>query len=145
MTPVLFDSSVYITALRGGQNALVALRRSQSSAPVWLSSVVLEELYAGAGLRGLAAVNRMERDFDKARRILVPNLGDWVLTGKVLARLASKYGYEQIGRGRLTNDALIATSASRVGIVVITASARDFARLADFCSVTWSKLESGTR
>jgi predicted nucleic acid-binding protein len=87
----------------------------------------------------------MERDFDKARRILVPNLGDWVLTGKVLARLASKYGYEQIGRGRLTNDALIATSASRVGIVVITASARDFARLADFCSVTWSKLESGTR
>jgi hypothetical protein len=34
----------------------------------------------------------------------------------VLARVAAKYDYEQIGRGRLTNDALIAMSASRLGI-----------------------------
>jgi predicted nucleic acid-binding protein len=85
-------------------------------------------------------VERLEREFDKARRILVPNLGDWAQTGKVLARLAAKHGYEQIGRGRLTNDALIATSASRVGIAVITANARDFARLADYCSLKWSVL-----
>jgi len=140
VSPVLFDSSVYITALRGGRDALVALRRPGSSAPAWLSSVVLEELCAGAGLNGLAAVNRLERDFDKARRILVPNLGDWIHTGKVLARLAAKYGYEQIGRGRLTNDALIALSAGRVGVTVITANARDFARLAEFHSFAWSVL-----
>jgi hypothetical protein len=42
----------------------------------------------------------------------VPNLSDWTQTGKVLARLAAKYDYEQIGRGRLTNDALIATYES---------------------------------
>jgi len=138
VSPVLFDSSVYIAALRGGQSALDALRRPEASAPAWLSSVVLEELYAGAGLKGLAAVNRLEQDFGKARRILVPNLGDWVQTGKVLARLASKHGYEQIGRGRFTNDALIATSASRMGMVVITANARDFARLAEFQSFAWS-------
>jgi hypothetical protein len=29
----------------------------------------------------------------------------------VLARLAEKYDYEQIGQGRLTNDALIAMSS----------------------------------
>jgi predicted nucleic acid-binding protein len=95
-------------------------------------------LYAGAGPKDHAAVERLEREFDKARRILVPNLGDWARTGKVLARLAAKHGYELIGRGRLTNDALIATSASRVGIAVITANARDFARLAEFSSLKWS-------
>jgi predicted nucleic acid-binding protein len=85
-------------------------------------------------------VERLERDFDKARRVLVPTLGDWAQTGKVLARLAARHGYEQIGRGRLTNDALIATSAGRVGITVITANARDFARLAEFSLFAWSKL-----
>jgi predicted nucleic acid-binding protein len=85
-------------------------------------------------------VDRLERDFDRARRILVPNLGDWIHTGKVLARLAAKYGYEQIGRGRLTNDALIALSAGRVGVTVITANAREFARLAEFHSFAWSVL-----
>jgi predicted nucleic acid-binding protein len=97
-------------------------------------------LYAGAGPKDRVSVERLEYDFDKAHRILVPILGDWAQTGKVLARLAAKYGYKQIGRGHLTNDALIATSASRVGIAVITANARDFARLADFCSLRWSVL-----
>jgi hypothetical protein len=40
--------------------------------------------------------------------------------------LAAKYDYEKIGLGRLTNDALIAMSAVRLGITVITANARDF-------------------
>jgi predicted nucleic acid-binding protein len=136
--PVLFDSSVYISALRGEQSAVLALQRLEAATPVWLSCVVLEELYAGAGSRERAVVERLERDFDKARRILVPTLMDWAQTGKVLARLAAKYGYELIGRGRLTNDALIATNASRIGIAVITSNARDFAKLADFCSVLWT-------
>jgi predicted nucleic acid-binding protein len=55
---------------------------------------------------------RLERAFEKARRILVPNLNDWTKTGKVLARLAAKYASEKIGQGRLTNDALIAMSAA---------------------------------
>jgi predicted nucleic acid-binding protein len=55
----------------------------------------------------------------------------------MLARLGQKYGYEQIGRARLTNDALIAASASRMGVRVITANQRDFARLAEFCAVQW--------
>ena len=78
-----------------------------------------------------------ERDFEKARRILVPNLSDWTQTGKVLARLAAKYDYQKIGQGRLTNDALIAMSAARLGITVITANARDFLRLAEFRPFQW--------
>src|SRR5512147_705159 len=137
MQPALFDSSIYISALRQGDDAALALRRLASDQPLWLSSVVLEELYAGAGDRGRHVVERLERDFDKAKRILVPNLSDWTQAGKVLARLAIKYDYEQIGQGRLTNDALIAMSAARVGITVITANQRDFSRLAEFRIFQW--------
>ena len=137
MQPVLFDSSIYITALRTGDKAALALRRLSANSPVWLSSVVLEELYAGVAPRSRDVLERLERDFEKARRILVPNLSDWTETGKVLARLAFKYDYEQVGQGRLTNDALIAISAARSGITVITANARDFMRLAEFRPFRW--------
>jgi predicted nucleic acid-binding protein len=137
MQPALFDSSIYITALRRGGDAALALRRFATDAPLWLSSVVLEELYAGAGERDRYAVERLERDFDRARRILVPNLNDWTQTGRVLARLAAKYHYEQIGQGRLTNDALIAMSAGRLGITVMTANERDFCKLTEFRPFQW--------
>jgi len=137
MRPVLFDTSIYITALRIGNDAAPSLRRITGGAPVWLSSVVLEELYAGASMRDRYIVERLERDFHRARRILVPNLTDWTQTGTVLARLAAKYDYEQIGKGRLTNDALIATSAGRLGITVITGNERDFGKLAEFRSFQW--------
>jgi len=137
MQPALFDASIYISALRRGNGAALALRRLASDAPLWVSSVVLEELYAGAGDRERRVVERLERDFDRAKRILVPNLSDWTQTGKVLARLAAKCDYEQIGQGRLTNDALIAMSAGRLGICVITANERDYRRLSEFRPFQW--------
>jgi len=137
MGPVLLDTSIYITALRAGDDAVLKLRRFTPGAPLWLSSVVLEELYAGVKLRDFRIVERLERDFDKAGRMLVPNLSDWTLTGKLLARLAAEYGYEQIGQARLTNDALVAMSAARRGITVITANERDFGRLAQFHPFQW--------
>ena len=145
MQPVLFDSSIYITALRAADEAALMLRRLGADAPIWLSSVVLEELYAGMNPRKRPALERLERDFERARRILVPNLSDWTQTGKVLALLAAKYDYERIGQGRLTNDALVAMSAGRSGITVITANARDFARLAEFRPFQWqvNTLRSG--
>lgn len=137
MRPVLFDSSIYISALRAANAATLTLRRLAPEEPLWLSAVVLEELYAGVAMRDRRVVERLERDFDRAMRILVPNLSDWAQAGRVLARLAAQYGYDQIGKARLTNDALIAMSAARQGIVVITANARDFARLAQFRSFRW--------
>jgi len=137
MQPVLFDSSIYVTALRMKDDATLSLRRIAGSEPIWLSAVVLEELYAGVTARASHVVERLGRDFDRAGRILVPNLGDWAQTGKVLARLAAKYDYEQIGKGRLTNDALIAMSAGRMGITVLTANSRDFGKLAEFRPFRW--------
>lgn len=137
MQAALFDASVYVAALRSAGAGVLSVRRLDSGAVVWLSAVVLEELYAGAGGRGLPAVERLERDFDRAKRILVPNLNDWTQAGRVLSRLGLKYGYEEIGQGRLTNDALIATSAGRQGIRVITTNERDFRKLAEFYSFQW--------
>jgi len=137
MQPILLDTSIYISALRQGDRAALALRRMVDGGPLWLSAVVLEELYAGAGEAERRVVERLERDLDRARRILIPNLADWVQAGKIIARLTAKYQYEQIGRDRLTNDALIAMSAGRLGIAVITANVRDFGRLAEFRAFKW--------
>jgi predicted nucleic acid-binding protein len=128
MQPVLFDSSIYISALRRRDDAALNLRRIAGGEPIWLSSVVLEELFAGVTALHRRAVERLERDFQRIGRILVPNLSDWTQTGKVLSRLAERYDYQQIGTGRLTNDALLA---------VITAKARDFSKLAEFRPFRW--------
>ncbi len=137
MPSALFDSSIYISGMRQGADAVLALRRFSVDAPLWLSAVVLEELYAGASDRVRQVVERLERDFDRAKRVLVPNLNDWTQAGRVLARVAAKYHYENIGLGRLTNDALIAMSAARMGVKVITANEQDFSRLAEFRAFQW--------
>jgi predicted nucleic acid-binding protein len=136
MQPALLDASIYVSALRSEASA-VALHRLIGGTVLWLSAVVLEELYAGAGERHRRVVEQWERDFGEAGRILVPNLSDWARVGKVLRLLADKYDYEKIGRGRLTNDALIAVSAARMGIRVITANEKDFRRLAQFHQFAW--------
>jgi predicted nucleic acid-binding protein len=140
MPSVLFDTSLYISALRRGEEATLGLRNLGTNTRIWLSSVVLQELYAGADTGGMRAVERLERDFDRSRRILVPNLKDWIDAGKVLSRLAGKYHFEKIGQGRLTNDALIAMSAWRTGVIILTANRRDFARLAEFRSFQWQTI-----
>ena len=137
MRAALFDSSVYISGIGRGEDAVLAQRRLSPDTLLWLSSVVLEELYAGAWGQIRDSVERLEHDFERARRILVPNLGDWTQAGRVLARVAAKYGYEKIGQGRLTNDALLAMSAARIGARVITVNERDFRKLAEFRSFQW--------
>lgn len=137
MGPVLLDTSIYIAALRAEDEGVAKLRRIAPGTAVWLSSVVLEELYAGVKPREFRIIERLERDFDKARRILVPNLSDWTLTGKLLARLAAERDYEKVGQARLTNDSLMAMSAARNGITVITANERDFAQLAKMRPFRW--------
>src|SRR5205807_10141551 len=99
MQPALFDSSIYITALRRGDDAALVLRRCTIDVPLWLSAVVLEELYAGAADRDRQVVERLQRDFDRAKRILVPNLSDWTQAGRVLRSEERRVGKEGGSRG----------------------------------------------
>jgi len=141
MQPVLLDSSVYIAALRQEvQDVMTTMRSLGPGSPVWLSAVVLQELYSGARGKALRAVERLDRDFSRIGRVLVPTASDWRDTGRVLSSLGERYGYELLGRTRLTNDALIAMSARRLGITVLTVNERDFARLAATRAFKWKRV-----
>src|SRR2546425_3747784 len=146
MSGVLFDSSVYISALREGDASLFEMRRAarmsgKSSEPLWLSAVVLEELYAGANRQTAKRLcSGLERAFDLLGRILVPQRSDWAACGQLLARIGGKYGYDRIGRARLTNDALIAVSAARQGFTIVTKNAGDFRLIAEFRSLNWREM-----
>jgi predicted nucleic acid-binding protein len=137
LQPVLFDASVYIAALRQGDRRLLGTRNLLPGSPLWLSAVVLEELYAGSDAAGRKLFTRFERDFEKVNRLLVPSQSDWTRAGVILAQIGEKYGYEKVGRARMTNDALIGTSAARHGVRVLTVNARDFKLIAEFCPLKW--------
>lgn len=137
MPGILLDTWIYVAALRRGNGDALAVRYLGPNTPLWLSAVVLEELYAGAAAEDTKIVERLERDFRKADRVAVPSLDDWTQAGKTLARFGARYGYEHIGKARLTNDALIAVNAGRLGFTFLTSNARDFARPAGFRHFRW--------
>jgi len=142
---ILFDSSIYITAFRQAEVSILEMRRAcrssdDSSAPLWLSAVVLSELLVGASeKRARQQLLETEREFLKLNRLLVPGQRDWSLAGQVLTQVGAKYGYDQVGRARLTNDALIAMSAARNGFIVLTKNASDFKKIAEFRPFQWEE------
>jgi predicted nucleic acid-binding protein len=129
---VLLDSSVYIEALRTGRRELWAARQH----PVWIayfSVVVGSELLRGAReRRAVRLVEKLWQDFTQADRLVAPHTRDWHDAGDVLRRIGVKYGYERIGQSRLVHDVLIALSARRSGIAVVTLNVADFQRIAEF-------------
>jgi len=78
MSGILFDTSVYISALRQGNASILNLRRAARASetqtrPLWLSIVVLEELYVGAvDAKARKAFDRLGHAFDQAGRLLAP-------------------------------------------------------------------------
>lgn len=109
--------------------------------PLWLSAVVLEELYVGAldpKLKKL--LEKFERNFDNINRLLVPNKTDWTTCGQVLAMVGNKYGFDLVKRARMTNDCLIAMSARRKGFKVFTHNAADFEIISEFRPFDWEEI-----
>ena len=113
MPASLFHTSVYIANFRLGRGPVRAVSLDDLNSSLWLSSVALEELYAGTTEKNRHAIEELKRDFDRIGKILVLNLDDWTQAGRLLARLAARHSYEEIGQGRVTNDALIAMSAAQ--------------------------------
>jgi predicted nucleic acid-binding protein len=125
---LIYDSSVYIPAIRNSEFSLLA-----TTARVWISSVVLHELRVGAGTKeAIKLVDLLYRKFTRLNRILTPTAGDWYTAGSIVEKVSSKYRYETKGRAALTNDSLIAVSARNRGLVIVTRNIKDFKRLADF-------------
>jgi predicted nucleic acid-binding protein len=101
MAGIVFDTSVYISAFRRGDAAILDLRRASragagGSQPLWLSAVVLAELLIGASdKKARGYLLEMEKQFVRVDRVLVPSQSDWRLAGEVLSLVGQKYGYER--------------------------------------------------
>ncbi len=143
MSGVLFDTSIYIAALRQGDAAILGLRRAlrvgdRQMRPLWLSIVVLEELYVGAvDRKARRNLQRMEDQFAKIGRLLVPASGDWTSAGHVLCNIGQKYGFNLVSNARLTNDAVIAMCVASHGFTIQTKNPGDFRLIAEFRDFDW--------
>jgi predicted nucleic acid-binding protein len=135
--PHIFDTSIYIRELRNG-NADILLQTQSENSPLWLSAVVLEELYVGASDKQTVKIlTKIENNFDKINRLLVPNQTDWSIAGQILNKIGEKYGFDKVGKARLTNDTLLAASVARNGLKLFTANAKDFRLISEFREFDW--------
>ncbi|MBI4224501.1 MAG: PIN domain-containing protein [Deltaproteobacteria bacterium] len=125
MAKIVLDTSVYIPLLRQGRQPGSIIQTRGST--LYLSVVVAQELYAGAGdMRTQKALDRLFHVFKKNARLIVPREEEWIECGVVLAKIGKKYGFESVKKGRLVNDVLIALSCRQAGAVLLTANHKDF-------------------
>lgn len=126
MNKVLLDTSLLVPLLRKGEHLGEILRLTQGEI-LYLSSVVAEELYAGSrDKKFLWQMDKLYYRFEKSGRLVVPNAIDWRLAGHALSRLGNHYGFDKIRVAALVNDALIASSCRRGGILLLTLNEKDF-------------------
>jgi predicted nucleic acid-binding protein len=93
----------------------------------YLSSVVVEELYAGAlDARAVRLVKRYVGALERAGRGVTPTFQDWKEAGRLIAQMTRK----EVGRKpkiqQILNDVLLALSARRIGSDLFTFNREDF-------------------
>jgi predicted nucleic acid-binding protein len=138
LSGLLFDTSLYIESRRSRRASLLD-PHDYPAQPIYLSTVVGHELYVGAAdRRERRFVDRLWARFERTGRLLVPSATDWINAGLVIQEIGAQPGYETVGRARLTNDALLAMSARRLGMTVLTLNARDFSLLASNRPFRWA-------
>jgi len=100
-----------------------AFQQAVASGRVWLSAVVVAELYAGTRSRedGLL-VDRIVAAMRRVERLLTPTVSDWARAGRLMARRVRLHG-EVRPRDHLA-DVLIVLSSARLQGFVVTANVR---------------------
>lgn len=122
--PEIHDTSALLDAVRR-PDRWPPLLRSLQSGQLWMSSVVLAELYAGTrSPEDRSILDRIVMAMRRIDRILTPDDGDWIRAGRLLARRVRLHG-DVRPRDHLA-DVLILTSAARLGGCVVTANLRHF-------------------
>ncbi|MEW6409016.1 MAG: type II toxin-antitoxin system VapC family toxin [Nitrospirota bacterium] len=129
---IILDTSIYIPFINAGITHPI-LELEYQTPLLYMSAVVIEELYAGTFDNvTVKLLDRMYETFYSIDRIVVPDASDWQGTGKVIAKLGRKYGFEDKFLSKITNDVLIAFSAKRIGAFVVTHNTKDFLRIKEF-------------
>ena len=140
---VLFDTNVYVAALREGVRGAAFARIRESAPRTFLASVVSAELRAGAVDRtGRTVVLELTDRFDRLGRIVTPEARSWSLAGDVLGDIRRREPGMRDKIARLWNDALIALSARQIGASVVTGNVGDFALLRRFVRFDLEPFES---
>ena len=124
--PLLFDSSVLIPMIRVGIYEDL-FQRALRSGRARLSSVVMQELYAGA------QTPADKKDYDGINRaflsrgyMVTPAHDDWTLSGVLLAQYQQRYGAVE-PRDHI-NDILITLCAVQVNAALVTENTTDMER-----------------
>jgi predicted nucleic acid-binding protein len=130
---VLFDTNVYVAALREGVRGAAFARIRESAPRTFLASVVSAELRAGAvDQTGRSVVLELIDRFERLGRVVTPEARSWSLAGDVLGDIRRHEPGMRDRIARLWNDALIALSARQIGASVVTGNVGDFELLRRF-------------
>jgi predicted nucleic acid-binding protein len=140
---VLFDTNVYVAALREGVRGAAFARIRESAPRTFLASVVSAELRAGAvDQTGRSVVLELTERFDRLGRVVTPEARSWSLAGDVLGDIRRREPGLRDKIARLWNDALIALSARQIGASVVTGNIGDFELLRRFVRFDLEPFES---
>jgi predicted nucleic acid-binding protein len=111
----------------------------------YMSVVVIQELTAGAKDNSrLQELDAVRRRYEREGRLLVPTGEDWWIAGKVLNSLARApkvkrgkrvSGMSKAEQQRILRDVLIARTARREGVLVVTSNLSDFEKIQPYCNV----------
>lgn len=130
--PEVPDTSVLIQVIRDPET-WPAFHHALATGRIWLSSVVVAELYAGTRSREDALfVEQITAAMQRVEHLLIPTLDEWAQAGRLIARRIRLSGalrpWDHLA------DVLILVSAARLHGAVVTANVRHFG--------SWARLAS---
>jgi predicted nucleic acid-binding protein len=128
MANALIDSDIYIDFLQSGRfYAEIARLYAERTPEIYFSSVVIEELLAGAvSPDERKNVELLYTSFERAKRVIAPSPTNWRDTGNLLARIFREQPSSRAKLPHLVADCLIALSARTIGAIVHTRNRSDF-------------------
>jgi predicted nucleic acid-binding protein len=92
-----------------------------------LSSIVVEELYAGAlDAEAIGLVESYVGALERAGRVIAPTFQDWKEAGKIVAKATRKETSRKSKVQQMLNDILLALCARRIGADLFTFNREDF-------------------
>lgn len=126
--PILLDTNVYLFAMKSDEGAGFFERHFLPLVfRTYLSSVVVEELYAGAlDKGGVRLVERHVGALERAGRVVTPTFQDWKDAGKLVAQITRKEPGRKPKIQQMLNDILLAFGARRIGADLLTFNRNDF-------------------
>lgn len=140
---LLFDTSVWIEHLR--RDALSPLLpRLRGTYQLWMEALVAGELIAGCrSAKERRIVDALLAPFDRAGRVRAATGRDIAEAGRALSTLRQR-GVTLVNPAGALIDSIIALSAIRLGALLVTDNARDFAKLATARPLRWETLSALT-